>query len=132
MEINHSQLNLKAYAAPSSPAVEKVAVEPKVKIEAAPPIETKAADVATLKEEANKTNLLLERSGQNIAFSVDEATNASVVRLVDKETDEVIRQFPNEGSLKIMQNIQNYLDSVNEGGFKNKEGLTGSLINGII
>ena len=70
--------------------------------------------------------------GQSLAFTVDETTNSSVVKVVDKTTDEVIRQFPSEGSLRIMQNIQNYLSLAQQNGGQAKEGLTGTLISEII
>jgi flagellar protein FlaG len=77
-------------------------------------------------------NQQLDRLGQSIAFSVDENSQFSVVKVVDKTTDEIIRQFPSEGSLKIMKNIQSYLDTVQQNGLQSKEGLTGTLISEII
>jgi len=83
-------------------------------------------------EQIEVLNRQLSQVGQSLAFSVDEGTQSSVVKVIDKVTDEVIRQFPTEGSLKIMNNIQNYLNLVQQNGLTTKEGLTGVLFNEII
>lgn len=85
-----------------------------------------------LSEKAEQLNQQMKLLGQSVVFSVDENTQSSVVKVIDKTTDEVIRQFPTEGSLQIMKNIQQYLDSAKESVFAGKEGLTGSLLNEII
>ncbi|WP_178861196.1 flagellar protein FlaG [Thiomicrorhabdus cannonii] len=87
----------------------------------------------TIAEQAQQLNGLLDKFGQGLVFTVDETTNSSVVKVIDKTTEQVIRQFPTEGSLKIMQNIQDYLNSVKHSGMvASKEGLTGTLFNEII
>ncbi len=83
-------------------------------------------------EQVAQVNSKLEQLGVGIAFSVDESTQSSVIKVIDKTTDEVIKQFPNAGSLEMMKNIQSYLESVQKSGMPNKEGLTGSLISEII
>jgi len=83
-------------------------------------------------QQLSTVNSRLEELGIGLTFTVDENTQSSVVKIIDKTTDEVIKQFPSEGSLKIMQNIQNYLDLVNKTGMTAKEGLTGALLNEII
>lgn len=85
-----------------------------------------------LQTEVDKVNSKLNQLGVGLAFSVDENTHSSVVQVVDKTTDEVIKQYPNEGSLKIIKNIQDYLSSVQRSGLSNKEGLIGTLFNEII
>lgn len=83
-------------------------------------------------QQVEQVNTRLEQLGLGIAFSVDENTQSSVVKVIDKTTDEVIKQFPNEGSLRMMKNIQDYLESVQQSGSPSKEGLTGVLFNEII
>ena len=92
------------------------------------PLDTKTATP----EQVAQVNSRLEQLGMGIAFSVDESTQSSVIKVIDKATDEVIKQYPNEGSLEMMKNIQSYLESVQKSGAPNKEGLTGSLISEII
>ncbi|MDG6777623.1 flagellar protein FlaG [Thiomicrorhabdus sp. zzn3] len=99
-------------------------------------VSVKASSSKTTMEEvvaqSQKLNQQLTQMGQSLAFSIDESTSSSVVKVIDKTTDEVIRQFPTEGSLKIMHNIQNYLNSVQQSGSSAKESLTGTLFNEII
>ena len=85
-----------------------------------------------MQKQVEQVNSKLEQLGVGVMFSVDENTQSSVVKVIDKTTDEVIKQYPNEGSLKMMKNIQNYLDSVQQSGTFNKQGLTGALFNEII
>jgi flagellar protein FlaG len=85
-----------------------------------------------LQTQVDDVNSKLNQLGVGLAFSMDENTQSSVVQVVDKTTDEVIKQYPNEGSLKIMKNIQDYLNSVQQSSLSVKEGLTGVLFNEII
>ncbi len=85
-----------------------------------------------LQTEVDNVNSKLNQLGVGLAFSVDENTQSSVVQVIDKTTDEIIKQYPNEGSLRIMKNIQDYLDSVQQSSLSTKEGLTGVLFNEII
>lgn len=80
-------------------------------------------------EKIELVNSTLGQSELGLTFLVDENTQSSVVKVIDKTTDEVIRQFPTEGSLKIMNNIQSYLNSVQQKDYPTKEGLTGLLLN---
>lgn len=93
---------------------------------------SKENSIEELKVQADSINNMLSQLGQAVTFSIDEGTQSSVVKLVDKTTDEVIKQYPNEGSLEMMKNIQNYLESVQKTGLSSKEGLTGILFNEII
>ena len=44
--------------------------------------------------------------GRNLAFSIDETTGYNVVRVVNPETNELIRQLPSEELLKIARNMR--------------------------
>lgn len=85
-----------------------------------------------IQNEVESVNQVLDKLGLGVAFTIDEKTKSSVVSVIDKSTDEVIKQFPDEGALRMMKNIQEYLNSVNERSSLTKEGLTGSLLNEII
>jgi len=43
--------------------------------------------------------------GRNLSFSIDETTGYNVVRVIDPETNEVIRQLPSEELLKIARSM---------------------------
>lgn len=90
------------------------------------------ASVDQLKTQVDKLNQTLEQSGQSITFGIDETTQTPVIEVKDRSTDELIRQLPSEDSLKMMQQIQDYLDRAQASGDLSKEGLTGSLFNEII
>lgn len=94
--------------------------------------DTQKDSTEVLKAQADSLNNVLSQLGQMVTFDVDESTQYSVVKVVDKTTDEIIKQYPNEGSLQMMKNIQDYLDSVQKTGSSSKEGLTGTLFNEII
>lgn len=53
-------------------------------------------------------NQALKQSNKNLEFSVDESTDKSVVKLVDTETGDVIRQFPSEEALAISRAIDQF------------------------
>ena len=85
-----------------------------------------------IQNEIQEMNRVMELMGLGVAFTIDDQTKSSVVNVIDKSTDEVIKQFPNESALKMMRNIQEYLNTVNEQTRVTKEGLTGTLLNEII
>ncbi len=98
----------------------------------APSLKTQQAIKQEILDQVVKVNSKLEQLGMGVSFSVDESTQSPIIKVVDRATDEVIKQFPNEDSLKRMQHIQSYLDSVQQSGDANKENLTGVLFNEII
>lgn len=89
-------------------------------------------DAKELQQQVEQVNSRLEQLGMGVSFSIDESSQSPVIKVIDRSTDEVIKQFPNEESLKRMEQIQSYLDSVQQNGMDNKENLTGVLFNEII
>lgn len=69
-------------------------------------------------EEAEKRDKLTSKVAQlndytqlinrEIQFSVDEATDRTVVKVIDSKTDEVIRQIPSEEVLRIAESMENF------------------------
>ncbi len=49
---------------------------------------------------------LTETLQTKLNFSVDEGTNDIVVKVIDKDTDTVIRQFPPEAMLELQEKMQ--------------------------
>lgn len=80
----------------------------------------------------NQVNFELAKIEQGLAFSYDESTNLSVIKLIDKSTDEVIKQFPSEDAMRVIRNIQSYLSDLGQSPDKNNKGLTGAIFNEII
>ena len=79
-----------------------------------------------------KLNQRLTQLSVGVTFTVDESTRSSIVKMVDKSTNEVVKQFPNEDSLKLIEHLQEYLNSVNQKVLHDNRGLTGALLNEII
>ncbi len=128
MEINSIQSDFKSLNV--KVGSEAVKVEEKV----ASAVENKPTPKAVIEEQVKLVNSAFEASGQNLSFSVDDAANTFIVKLVDKETGEVIRQMPGEESLRVMKNIQSHFEMVNQSVPQGREGLTGAggLISKII
>jgi flagellar protein FlaG len=82
--------------APASPAATTV--------KAAPVMGTNAVQQpsqAQLAEAMRNINKALESMSSGLEFTVDADTKATVVKVIDKQTKEVIRQIPNEETLEI-------------------------------
>lgn len=69
------------------------------------------ASAAQLQNAMEGINKALRQSGKSLEFSVDENSRRQVVKVVDTETGDVIRQFPSEEMLAISRSI----DSVQQG-----------------
>jgi len=54
---------------------------------------------------AEQLQSFVKSMGRNLSFSVDQTTGYHVVRVVNPETNEVIRQLPSEELLRIAQNM---------------------------
>lgn len=62
---------------------------------------------AQLQYVVDSINKALKQSNKNLEFTVDADTRKPVVKLVDSETGDVIRQFPSEETLVISRAIEN-------------------------
>jgi flagellar protein FlaG len=62
-----------------------------------------------LKVAVNNINQAMRQSKQNLEFSVDTTTKKPVVRMVDTDTGELIRQFPSDAVLAIASSIDQFL-----------------------
>ncbi|MCL6261817.1 flagellar protein FlaG [Craterilacuibacter sp. RT1T] len=63
------------------------------------------AEERDLKGALEKVNKLVSAYSSELKFSVDDDTGIQVVKVIDKSTDEVIRQMPSEEMLKIAQSL---------------------------
>jgi flagellar protein FlaG len=91
-------------ATPSS-----VQAQPAVSLELPQTAVTPAADqqatAAQLQNVVDNINKALKQSNKNIEFAIDSDSKRSIVKLVDSETGDVIRQFPSEEALAISKAI---------------------------
>ncbi|KAA3612144.1 MAG: hypothetical protein DWQ05_19270 [Calditrichaeota bacterium] len=66
-----------------------------------------------LQKEIEKANeMLKETNAKHLSFFVDDDTGKQGVRIVDTQTDEVIRQFPPEETLNIAARIREQLGAL--------------------
>ena len=53
----------------------------------------------------DQLNGSMEETQRSLRFSIDDDSGRTIVRVVDRETDEVIRQIPSEDMLTLIRNI---------------------------
>ena len=69
------------------------------------PVEVLADAVDQLNEHAQGTQ-------RNLSFSVDDSSGRTVVRVVDTQTEEVIRQIPSEEMLVLIRNFSESIGNI--------------------
>ncbi len=68
-----------------------------------------APSAEEVREAADKINKVLQSLvSSNLQFSVDQESGQTIVRVVDVETKDVIRQIPNEEALAIAKSLGKY------------------------
>ncbi len=75
--------------------------------------EVKSSDVAkynqptkdSIAKAAEQIQSFVQSMGRNLNFSVDQSTGYHIVRVVNPDTNEVVRQLPSEEMLKIAQTM---------------------------
>lgn len=73
--------------------------------QAAEPTPSSQPSMEQLKNVVESINKVLKQANRNLEFSVDKDTSKQVVKLVDSETGDVIRQFPTDEMLAISRAI---------------------------
>jgi flagellar protein FlaG len=74
-----------------------------------PPAEKPATPSAQeLAAAVDSINRSLEPESRNLKFSIDDHTDRVIVKVVDKETGETVRQIPPEEVLAIAESIKDY------------------------
>ena len=64
-----------------------------------------SADPELVRKATEQINKFIQSSSRNLQFSVDQNLNRIIVKVVDKETGEVIRQIPGEETLAIASSL---------------------------
>ncbi|WP_051222268.1 flagellar protein FlaG [Neptunomonas japonica] len=57
----------------------------------------------------DKLNEFMQNDQRNLNFSIDKDTEDMVVKVMDTETQEVIRQFPSEETIKLAKHLEGML-----------------------
>ncbi len=77
-----------------------------VKLEASSVREPDKNEVAGI---VDKLNSSMENINERVSFSYYEENNRIIIRVVDTETKEVVREIPPKDLIKLNQHIQEYL-----------------------
>ena len=64
-----------------------------------------SVDPEVLRAATDKINQTMESLGNNLQFTVDTETSMNIVKVVDRATNETIRQFPSEETLAIAKTL---------------------------
>lgn len=64
------------------------------------------ANAETVKQAVDQGNSLLQAVRRNLQFKVDDATKETVIKIVDSESGEVVRQIPSEEMLSFVKRMQ--------------------------
>ncbi len=84
-------------------------------------VETREVEVELSQEALEKVvsqlNAYIQNTQRDMDFSVDDTTGRVVVRVVDSNTEEVIRQIPSEEMLAISRHLLESLESEQPKGF---------------
>lgn len=116
---------------PASPQPGQKASTPVVTPEKKADVQSGEKQAQLLQFNVERANTALSPYGLGVSFERDADTNSSIVRIVDRETSEVVKQYPTEGALELMKSIQSFLNNQSSGGVS-KQDLTGALFNEII
>ena len=73
----------------------------------AKPAESKPTD-PQLQKSLDHINTVLLKSNINIQFNVDASSQKAVLKLIDTQTGEIIRQFPTDAALSISRSIDQF------------------------
>ena len=77
-----------------------------------PEAESEKISNEELQQAVTQLNDRIQQVQRDLLFSVDDSSGRTVVRVVNTETDEVVRQMPTEEALRISRNIQDQVGDV--------------------
>jgi len=105
----------------SSSSTEKVAVQRQTVAVEVTAVETQEVEMELSQEALEKVvsqlNAYIQNTQRDVDFSVDDATGRVVVRVIDSESEEVIRQIPSEEMLAISRHLVESLETEQPKGF---------------
>ncbi|MBR9827680.1 MAG: flagellar protein FlaG [Oceanospirillales bacterium] len=65
-----------------------------------------ALSIEKLQDAVEKMNEMMQNGNRSLSFSVDDSTEKVVVKVMDLDTDEVVRQIPTEETLKFAEYLE--------------------------
>lgn len=95
-----------APVAVAAPHTQAAPVElPQVALKAAADAKSAPPTPAQLQSAVDNINRAMRQNNSNVEFSIDKDTRQSVVKVVDSQSGDVIRQFPSEDVMAIARAI---------------------------
>ena len=73
--------------------------------------EEKKNSKENLDNAVKRLNTYVQSINRNLEFNIDNDSGQTVVKVIDSETDELIRQIPNEEALNIAKHLNEELDN---------------------
>lgn len=90
-----------AAASARQPGVQAKAPEAKKLSEAAENQDAKAPEKLDVKQAVEKISEFVSSRQSELSFSIDDASGSQIVKIMDTQTKQVIRQFPSEEAVAI-------------------------------
>lgn len=108
--INANSASGFSYTPTADKVAKAVVTEPKIADEAQPGKSAAAGmqqvSKAELQQAVDVVNQAVALEQRSLSFSIDDVSGRSVIKVVDFETDELIKQIPSEELLKVAQDIK--------------------------
>jgi flagellar protein FlaG len=79
---------------------------------APPPPQSSAPDLKQLQQAIKQVQSAVQAHASSIEFSLDQGTGETIVKVVDTQTNEVIRQIPSKEMIAIAQSIDQQLQGI--------------------
>jgi flagellar protein FlaG len=92
---------------PVSPVAPQASAPAPAPVPAASDSDSSQVSAAQLSQAVNQINQIVQSINPGVEFTVDGVTGPVVVKVVDVQSQEVIRQFPSQAALSIAQALDN-------------------------
>jgi len=102
---------------PSTSAVEQVKplTNSTQSVQQNAPAEKVEVSAEKLQDAVEKMNELMDNSNRSLRFALDDEADKVVIKVVDMETDEVVRQIPSEETLKFSEFLEGMVGLIFDG-----------------
>lgn len=78
-------------------------------------VPAQVVDTAELSEKVNEINDIIRSVQRDLAFNIDEDSGKTVIRVIDSESGELIRQIPSEKVLAIATHLRDFQEDTVSG-----------------
>lgn len=68
--------------------------------------QSEEVEKAELKEAISTVHKFIDNNKRGVSFSIDDSTDRTVIKVIDKHTNETVKQMPSEEFLKIAEKIK--------------------------